>query len=35
LEYYRPGEIPAFSKKYIEDWRKPFMSVKKVKYNFE
>jgi hypothetical protein len=35
LSYYRPGELSAFSKKYLEDWRKPFMTVKKVKYNFE
>lgn len=35
LRYYRPGELAAFSKKYLDDWRKPFMTVKKVKYNFE
>ena len=35
LKYYRPEEGPAFSKKYVEEWRKPFLSVKKVKYTFE
>ena len=33
LKYYRPAELTAFAKKYVEDWRKPFMSVKGVKYN--
>ena len=35
LRYYRPGELPAFSKKYVEDWRGPFMSVKSVEYKFD
>jgi hypothetical protein len=35
LKYYRPGELPAFSEKYIEDWRKAFMSVKSVNYTFK
>jgi hypothetical protein len=34
LAYYRPGELNAFRKKYIEDWRVPFLGVKSVKYNF-
>lgn len=34
LKRYRPGELPAFSKKYIADWRTPYMSVKSVKYDF-
>lgn len=25
LERYRPGEIPAFQKKYLEDWRESYM----------
>lgn len=35
LKYYRPGELPAFSKKYLEDWRSPFLSVKGVNYTFK
>ena len=34
LRYYRRDELLAFSKKYAEDWRKPFLTVKAVKYNF-
>ena len=34
LERYRPGETNAFAKKYLEDWRDPFMNVVPVKYNF-
>lgn len=34
LERYRPGELPAFSKKYVEDWREPFQNVTTVKYDF-
>lgn len=34
LRYYRPDELLAFSKKYAEDWRKPFLTVKAVKDNF-
>lgn len=34
LRFYRPGELPAFSRKYVEDWRKPFLTVNGVKYNF-
>jgi hypothetical protein len=34
LRYYRPTELPAFSKKYVEEWRTPFLSIKSVKYNF-
>lgn len=34
LEQYRPGELSAFSKKYLEDWREPFQNVTSVKYNF-
>jgi Family of unknown function (DUF5677) len=34
LERYRPGELPAFGKKYLEDWRDPFQNVTRVKYDF-
>lgn len=34
LEMYRPGETTAFAKKYLEDWRDPFMNVVPVTYNF-
>lgn len=32
LYYYRPTEIPAFRKKYAEDWRNAFFNVKSVEY---
>jgi hypothetical protein len=34
LDRYRPGEVTAFSRKYLEDWRDPFQNVTSVKYNF-
>lgn len=34
LQQYRPGELTAFGKKYIEDWRDPFQNVVSVKYDF-
>ena len=34
VERYRPGEIPAFSKKYIEDWRDPYQNIQGLKYDF-
>lgn len=34
LKQYRPGELTAFSKKYLEDWRDPFQNVVSVKYDF-
>jgi len=34
LGYYRQGELHAFAKKYVQDWRTPFLSTKRVKYNF-
>ena len=34
LNEYRPGELAAFGKKYLEDWRDAFLSVPQVKYNF-
>lgn len=33
LRYYRPEELTAFRTKYINDWRKPFLSIKGVRYN--
>jgi len=32
LEHYRPGEIGAFRRKYVEDWRQAFRSIKSVNY---
>ena len=34
LDRYRAGETGAFAKKYLEDWRDPFLNVVSVKYNF-
>jgi len=33
LKHYRHGELPAFSRKYVEDWRIAFRSVKSVRYS--
>jgi len=35
LETYRPGEVKLFSKKYVEEWRKPFTEVKDVTYKYD
>jgi hypothetical protein len=32
LRYYRPDELLALSKKYIEEWRTPFLSMTSVEY---
>jgi|APLak6261684236_1056157.scaffolds.fasta_scaffold06105_1 hypothetical protein len=32
LTKYRPGELPAFWKKYKDEWRDPFLNVKNVIY---
>jgi hypothetical protein len=32
IEVYRPGEGPAFAKKYLEDWRDGFFSAKPINY---
>lgn len=32
LKRYRPGELNALSRKYIEDWQKPYRSIKSVTY---
>jgi hypothetical protein len=34
LERYRPGELSAFGRKYLEDWQEPFLNIKDVKSNF-
>lgn len=34
LKQYRPDELTAFRKKYVEDWRDPFQNVVSVKYDF-
>lgn len=33
LTIYRPGELPAFSQKYLSEWREPFINVKNVTYS--
>jgi hypothetical protein len=33
LQMYRPGEIPAFQKKYVDDWRAPFQGAPAVVIN--
>jgi hypothetical protein len=32
LNEYRSGELPNFSRKYLEEWRSRFLSIKDVKY---
>lgn len=32
LEHYRPGELPAHSRKYLENWQKGLMEVPTIKY---
>ena len=34
LQRYRPGELTAFRKKYLEDWQSPFQNVVSVRYDF-
>jgi hypothetical protein len=34
LEHYRSGELPSFRRKYFEEWRCSFLSIKAVKYDF-
>lgn len=34
LQRYRPGELPAFSRKYVKEWRTAFRSIKSVRYNY-
>lgn len=35
LQHYRPLELPALQKKYLEDWRTIFRSSKKLTYLFQ
>lgn len=30
LEHYRPGEIQAFSRKYVEDWQRPLSAIPQI-----
>jgi hypothetical protein len=32
LEHYRPGELPNFKRKYLENWQKPFMNMPEIKF---
>lgn len=32
LDHYRPGERPAFQRKYVADWQQAFRNIKSVKY---
>jgi hypothetical protein len=32
LQYYRPSEMENFHRKYIEEWRTPFINIKRVSY---
>lgn len=34
LKQYRPAELKAFGRKYLNDWREPFQNVVPVKYDF-
>lgn len=34
LEKYRPGELDAFRRKYIKEWRSRFQNISEVKYNY-
>ena len=33
LTYYRPEEMQAFVRKYVDDWRNAFLSIKSVEYS--
>ena len=33
LKYYRPDELRAFGRKYLDDWRKAFLGIKSVAYS--
>jgi len=35
LNYYRPGEVINFERKYINDWRQTFLNIKSVNYKYE
>lgn len=32
LQSYRPGELPAFSRKYLEQWQKRYLNFVRIKY---
>lgn len=32
LQEYRPGELPGFSRKYVEQWQKQYLNFLKIKY---
>lgn len=34
LSRYRPAELAAFGRKYLEDWRDPVLNVPRVTYNY-
>jgi hypothetical protein len=33
LNEYRDGELPAYGRKYIENWKKAFMEIPRVNYS--
>lgn len=35
LKHYRPDEWPALRRKFDEDWKKPFSTIKSVRYSVE
>jgi hypothetical protein len=35
LTEYRPGELPAFGRKYVENWQKEFMNFLNINYQEE
>ena len=35
LKEYRPGELPLFSRKYVEKWKNEFINFPKIKVNIE
>jgi len=35
LEAYRPGQLPEFCRRYIEDWRGAIMNIKNITYSSE
>ncbi len=34
LNFYRPGEVNNFNKKYMNEWRETFLNMKSVKYRY-
>ncbi len=35
LQQYRPHELEAFNRKYVEEWRAAFRNVREVRYTDE